>query len=369
MMSAITRSRPSSSPILRRSAAGSRCACGGTIGADGMCDQCRQRALQRRAAAAGPATAPPIVHDVLRGAGRPLDPAVRARMEPSFGHSFAHVRVHDDARAAESARAVDAHAYTVGDQIVFGAGRYAPETRHGAGLLAHELAHVVQQRGTAGAAPQRLAMDHGPADAWEGEAARAADRVMEGRAVGPLSAAPGAVRRAMICSKRLEAPVAGWFANHAYIDDTGRNDCLGSGMPGNYAVQTLTSGNFYTGCAAKTSTSTDPQSYTPNRKPCTPKPGVTDVSACLAAAYAAYNSPGLYSNPNGPNSNTFAYTLASACCADASDSGLGWVPGWGKPPAPPCPPPRPETPSQYIGYGETIGPDGIVRVGLGGAKW
>jgi hypothetical protein len=67
-----------------------------------------------------------------------------------------------------------------------------------------------------------------------------------------------------ICSKRLEAPVLGWFFNHSYIDDTGMGNCRGNSMPGNYAIQSLTSGNFVKGCAAKTSTSTDPQSYAPN---------------------------------------------------------------------------------------------------------
>lgn len=68
-------------------------------------------------------------------------------MEPRFGHDFGKVRVHSDARASESARAVYASAYTVGEDIVFGAGRYAPETGEGRELLAHELAHVVQQSG------------------------------------------------------------------------------------------------------------------------------------------------------------------------------------------------------------------------------
>jgi len=94
--------------------------------------------------------APPIVHDVLRAPGQPLDAGARAFMEPRFGHSFADVRVHTDARAAESARAVSAAAYTVGHDIVFSAGSYAPSGREGRRLLAHELAHVVQQRHAGG---------------------------------------------------------------------------------------------------------------------------------------------------------------------------------------------------------------------------
>jgi hypothetical protein len=90
---------------------------------------------------------PPVVSEVLSSAGRPLDAGTRAFMEPRFGHDFSRVRVHAGARAAESARAVGAAAYTVGERVVFGAGRYAPETEAGGRLLAHELAHVVQQGG------------------------------------------------------------------------------------------------------------------------------------------------------------------------------------------------------------------------------
>jgi hypothetical protein len=91
--------------------------------------------------------APPIVHDVLASPGRPLDGQARAFMEPRFGADFGGVRVHTDARAAESARAVDAVAYTVGSDVVFGAGEYRPGTAAGDRLIAHELAHVVQQGG------------------------------------------------------------------------------------------------------------------------------------------------------------------------------------------------------------------------------
>ncbi len=100
-------------------------------------------------------TAPSIVHEVLRSSGQPLDAGARAFMEPRFGFDFGKVRVHSDARAGESAQAVRAHAYTVGSDLVFAPGRYAPATSAGRKLLAHELAHVVQQhegRSPAGAA-------------------------------------------------------------------------------------------------------------------------------------------------------------------------------------------------------------------------
>jgi hypothetical protein len=82
----------------------------------------------------------------LKGGGHRLPASTRVFFEPRFGHDFSDVRVHTDARAANSARELDAQAYTVGRDIAFGAGRYAPETLTGRRLLAHELAHVVQQR-------------------------------------------------------------------------------------------------------------------------------------------------------------------------------------------------------------------------------
>lgn len=91
---------------------------------------------------------PPIVQDVLScGNGQPLDPIVRELMESRFNHDFSQVQVHTDAKAGESARAVDALAYTVGNDVVFRAGQYQPKAEEGQRLLAHELTHVVQQSG------------------------------------------------------------------------------------------------------------------------------------------------------------------------------------------------------------------------------
>lgn len=88
---------------------------------------------------------PPIAHDVLQSPGQPLDAATRRELEPRFGHDFSRVRLHTDAQAAQSARAVDALAYTVGPHIAFAAGQYQPASSAGQRLLAHELTHVVQQ--------------------------------------------------------------------------------------------------------------------------------------------------------------------------------------------------------------------------------
>ncbi len=177
-----------------------KCACGQHTIAGGECEECRKKSLtlQRRAVSvAEPAEVPPIVHEVLRSPGQPLDPATRAFFEPRFGHDFSGVqvnssvpatmqphliiggpsedleqeadvmaegvthiswlkagraydfsgvRIHADAKAAESARAVNALAYAVGRDLVFGAGQYAPGTMAGNKLLAHELTHVIQQQ-------------------------------------------------------------------------------------------------------------------------------------------------------------------------------------------------------------------------------
>ncbi len=95
---------------------------------------------------ASPLAAPPVVHEVLGEAGQPLHAETRALMESRFGHDFSKVRVHADGKAAESAQAVNALAYTVGSDIVLGTGQYAPETNEGRKLMAHELTHVVQQK-------------------------------------------------------------------------------------------------------------------------------------------------------------------------------------------------------------------------------
>src|SRR2546423_11909139 len=158
-----------------------KCACG-TYSGGGDCDKCREdkTKLQRAAAGGGkPNGLPPLVHDVLRSSGEPLDAAIRTRMEPHFNHDFSGVRVHTDVRAAQSAREVNALAYTVGQDVVFGAGQYAPGTERGSRLLAHELTHVVQQTASGGSAQAKAVSD--PSDAAEIEADVTANRVMSGQ--------------------------------------------------------------------------------------------------------------------------------------------------------------------------------------------
>jgi hypothetical protein len=132
---------PVLSGILQR-----KCACGQHTVAGGECAECRKKRLQRKTTGhTDPETVPPIVHEVLRSPGQSLDAETRAFMEPRFGHDFSRVRVHTGARAVESTRAVNALAYTVGQDVVFGAGQYVLGTSEGKRLLAHELTHTVQQ--------------------------------------------------------------------------------------------------------------------------------------------------------------------------------------------------------------------------------
>jgi outer membrane protein OmpA-like peptidoglycan-associated protein len=137
-----TRSSAASAGVLQR-----KCACGQHTSGGQQCEECKKKGMTLQRQSNGSAmsnTVPPVVQDVLNSPGRPLDPGTRAFMEPRFGQDFSQVRVHTDAKAADSADAVNAHAYTVGSDIVFGPGQYSthPSSRH---LLAHELTHVVQQ--------------------------------------------------------------------------------------------------------------------------------------------------------------------------------------------------------------------------------
>lgn len=173
-----------------------RCACGGTPGPDSECAACRKKRLQRRETGqAAPTTVPPIVHDVLRSPGQPLDMTTRASMEARFGHDFSQVRVHADAPAAESARAVNALAYTVGRDVVFGARQYAPQSFAGEKLIAHELTHVLQQSQPLGSL-QAASVISRPTDTAEREAEKTAARVVAGLAPGGFTpAATGSIQR------------------------------------------------------------------------------------------------------------------------------------------------------------------------------
>lgn len=167
-------------PVLQR-----KCACGGTPGPTGACAACRRQQklgiqaklhisrpgdryekeadrMARRVTQSSMSARPPQasretrsepvdipteVEATLKRPGKPLGAPTRSFMEPRFGYNFSRVRVHTGKQAARSAQMVNALAYTVGHDIVFGAGQYAPESARGRSLLAHELTHVIQQGG------------------------------------------------------------------------------------------------------------------------------------------------------------------------------------------------------------------------------
>jgi hypothetical protein len=141
-----------------------KCACGG------LCPECRKKAqtLQRKA----------------QTRGQPLEAATRAFIEPRFGHDFSQVRVHADAEAADSAQMVSALAFTIGQNIYFGADKYQPGSKEGRRLLAHELAHTIQQRG--GEHPS-TPVPPSEDSRLEAEAEHAAGETLAGRAT-PITA-------------------------------------------------------------------------------------------------------------------------------------------------------------------------------------
>lgn len=205
---------PARAPLLQR-----KCACGGSTGADGKCAACAAKeaekkqketapksgaVLQRKPSTGGAAApvVPSIVHGVVASPGRPLDAATRSYMEPRFGQDFSHVRVHDDARAAESARAVNAKAYAMGSSVVFDKGEYQPHTSAGRYLLAHELAHTVQQQGTMQRSSREATIDS-PGSSLETEADSAARAVTSGPSA---TAVMGRAAAPVLSRARNDAP-------------------------------------------------------------------------------------------------------------------------------------------------------------------
>ena len=114
------------------------------------CPECPEQPpsqVQRKANGTAGPHQPSVASHVIGnlGAGHPLDKSTRAFFDPRFGYDFSQVRVHTDDQAAQSARRMQARAFTTGQDVVFGAGEFAPHTTKGRALLAHELAHTIQQ--------------------------------------------------------------------------------------------------------------------------------------------------------------------------------------------------------------------------------
>jgi hypothetical protein len=459
--------RPALGGFLQR-----KCACGGAAGMDDKCEDCQQKDLgvQRFAGGpGGPAVAPPVVHEVLRASGQPLGAEARQVMESRFGHQFSRIRVnsvlpsqaeltvsqpddvhereadeiaqlvlgasagptenrydfsqvriHTDAKAVDSARAVHSRAYTVGSHLVFGASQYAPGSAEGRRLLAHELAHVVQARQVASRTPaddpylmidpldsagrrtnggaamrpvdvgtdgsRGLARqldtdisDAGAPDPAASDTNRSAQVECVKRLGGCSSTRPAGIPTpeeiagynqqcrdetayagadvtpsndecqvvqqdtpdAWVCARPLHYPALSLVFNHAYVESPPRRYGIIAPLctPSDGGPNSL----LWGGTAARTwDDSPDPCGETPDCVPCHPKAGVSDVKECLDDAFAAYNSPALH-KALGPNSNTFAGTLARTCCRGINGSPFhGITPGWDDAPAPSrladCPP-------------------------------
>jgi hypothetical protein len=143
-----------------------------------------------------------MVRETLRGRGEPLEPTTQTEMSRRTGQDLSQVRVHTGERAAASSRAMDAIAYAVGRHIVFGGEMYRPCTGEGQRLLAHELAHVIQQGGDR--VPQAnvpLRLRAGTrTDVAEYEANMASEDIVRGR---PLRLSRRADRRGFIHGESL----------------------------------------------------------------------------------------------------------------------------------------------------------------------
>jgi hypothetical protein len=204
-----------------------------------MCEECRQKQSQptisRRASGpTAPAHVPSIVSDVLRSPGHPLDPGARSFMEQRFGADFSDVQVHTDARAAQSAEALAANAYTTGRDIYFAAGKYAPASQEGRHLLAHELTHVVQQQVAAPPLAESRSRDEllvgEDHDSLEAEAENAADEVMRRRGAshsfsGTVGGDP-TIQRNVATKENPPAPTKATFI--PYIPNLGSTTTRGS---------------------------------------------------------------------------------------------------------------------------------------------
>ena len=291
--SAVSTISPARNGVLQR-----QCACGEHTVGSGECEGCKQKGveLQRRPDRHGtPAMAPPLVHEVLRSPGRPLDPKTRDFMEPRLGQDFSRVRVHTDAKAAESARDVHALAYTVGSDVVFAAEQYAPFRKTGKRLLAHELAHTIQQ----GGASRGTGIEIGGVDnPHEREADRLADAVMAGDRRQTVSkSAPSMLHRQLApTDTQQEDETEGESQTddgEAHDGDTPVNASPAPEVSGGSAIGTEMLGELLAandagelqqqeqkgGDTKKTDTKPDPK---PKEKP-KPKPTITSIDVDLSS--------------------------------------------------------------------------------------
>src|SRR6476469_7203245 len=171
------------------------------------------------------------VHDVVNSGGcSPLTPDVKEEMQGRLGHDFSDVRVHNDSRAHESAQSVNAHAYTVGSNVVFQRDKYDPSSAAGKTMLAHELTHVVQQRSgpVAGSDSGGGIKVSDPSDRFEREASANADRAMSAPAPAATAQLAAAGSAAAVQRHEEEEAVQGSFVQRAEVPEEEEEALQGS---------------------------------------------------------------------------------------------------------------------------------------------
>jgi hypothetical protein len=253
-------------------------------------------------------TVPSSVDQVLASSSRPLELALRQEMEPRFGYDFSRVRVHSGGAAEQSAQNVNAHAYTVGHDIVFGAGQFAPGTHEGRRLIAHELTHVVQQSGSYGVGVGPRTEKRGLSSISQGVEDRLIQRDANDSAPAGDSAsanAPvnspsltGSVQPVYVCTK----PILGSMLHrqgHAFFR-------VGDRTPGHPTYELEHARSCYCGWQGW------PRRDVPEDRnadvPCV----ITPInSATLAANWNKY-PVGQYC-ARGPNSNTYVRVISAMC--------------------------------------------------------
>lgn len=355
-----------------------KCACGTHTMAGGECTSCssKKRSLQRNtqnSALGGQhsGVVPQIVHDVLHSPGHTLHAATRAFFEPRFGHDLSRVRVHTGGQAGESARAVHARAYTVGQDMVFAPGAYSPHTTEGKQLLAHELTHTVQQRQVQSSS---AALALGANDSVHEQAARAAESQVVSNNIWlpatPLSQAgmssgilSASTLQRVSESSSSESSGGGGGSGPAPSPGTGpscridvRATHIGGILSGApiwhlFIVYTDSTGTefYYRGGPGGSCSGVDAGSYgtiitdngpyvagTVDWDPSAPSvtvmsgPAACGNDTCFASELRRIDGTCRPYAPTGPNSNTVASTLLSNCSVPRNKPVM-IAPGWGHP--------------------------------------
>jgi len=238
------------------------------------------------------------VDRVLASSGRLLEPALQQDMERRFGHDFSRVRVHSDAAAAQSAKEVNANAYTVGHDMVFGVGQFMPRLHGGQRLLAHELTHVIQQNTSTKSVQRQMITPLAAGGGYRGLMERDRGATM---ATGPII---------YMCSKALDTSPLG---RHALFR-------IGDSGTGNPTISLQPIDTLLADCWQGVPSRDYPSDVNANAE-CE----ATGISLpCLEREFGAY--PIGHYCTLGPNSNTFVGHLAKRCGITNPDP-PGWTPG------------------------------------------